>query len=138
MKDPVEQVAEQQQRNVAVDAYRGFVMLLMMAEVLHFSGAAAAYPNSMFWNFLGTAQTHVEWTGMDLHDVIQPSFTFLVGVSLPYSLRSRRRKGETFSHMLLHTLWRSVLLIFLGIFLRSTQSPMTNFTFEDTLTRSHF
>jgi predicted acyltransferase len=135
MKDPVEQVAEQQQRNVAVDAYRGFVMLLMMAEVLHFSGAAAAYPNSMFWNFLGTAQTHVEWTGMDLHDVIQPSFTFLVGVSLPYSLRSRRRKGETFSHMLLHTLWRSVLLIFLGIFLRSTQSPMTNFTFEDTLTQ---
>ena len=135
MKDPVEQVAEQQQRNVAVDAYRGFVMLLMMAEVLHFSKAAAAYPNSMFWNFLGTAQPHVEWTGMDLHDVIQPSFTFLVGVSLPYSLRSRRRKGETFSHMLLHTLWRSVLLIFLGIFLRSTQSPMTNFTFEDTLTQ---
>ncbi len=135
MKDPVELVAEQQQRNVAVDAYRGFVMLLMMAEVLNFPRAAAAFPNSMFWNFLGTAQTHVEWTGMDLHDVIQPSFTFLVGVSLPYSLRSRRRKGESFNHMLLHTLWRSVLLIFLGIFLRSTHSPMTNFTFEDTLTQ---
>ena len=135
MKDPVELVAEQQQRNVAVDAYRGFVMLLMMAEVLNFPRAAAAFPNSMFWDFLGTAQTHVEWTGMDLHDVIQPSFTFLVGVSLPYSLRSRRRKGESFNHMLLHTLWRSVLLIFLGIFLRSTHSPMTNFTFEDTLTQ---
>ncbi len=135
MKDPVEIVAEQQQRNVAVDAYRGFVMLLMMGEVLRFSHAAAAYPNSSFWNFLGTAQTHVEWTGMDLHDVIQPSFTFLVGVALPYSLRSRRRKGESFNHMLLHTIWRSVLLIFLGIFLRSTHSPMTNFTFEDTLTQ---
>ena len=44
MKDPVELVAEQQQRNVAVDAYRGFVMLLMMAEVLNFPRAAAAYP----------------------------------------------------------------------------------------------
>ncbi len=135
MQDPVEKVAEQQQRNVAVDAYRGFVMLLMMGEVLRFSHAAAAYPNSVFWNFLGTAQTHVEWTGMDLHDVIQPSFTFLVGVSLPYSLRSRRRKGESFNHMLLHTIWRSILLVFLGIFLRSTHSPMTNFTFEDTLTQ---
>jgi heparan-alpha-glucosaminide N-acetyltransferase len=31
--------------------------------------------------------------------------------------------------------WRSLILIALGIFLRSTQSPLTNFTFEDTLTQ---
>jgi predicted acyltransferase len=37
--------------------------------------------------------------------------------------------------MLAHTIWRSFILIALGIFLRSTYSPMTNFTFEDTLTQ---
>jgi len=128
-------VSGPQQRNVAVDAYRGFVMLLMMAEVLRFSEVARSFPHSLLWRILSYNQSHVEWTGMSLHDTIQPSFTFLVGVALPYSLRSRQRKGETFQHMVGHTLWRSFLLIVLGIFLRSTHSTSTNFTFEDTLTQ---
>jgi heparan-alpha-glucosaminide N-acetyltransferase len=128
-------VSGPQQRNVAVDAYRGFVMLLMMAEVLRFSEVARSFPHSLLWHILSYNQSHVEWVGMSLHDTIQPSFTFLVGVALPYSLRSRQRKGETFQHMVGHTLWRSFLLIALGIFLRSTHSTSTNFTFEDTLTQ---
>lgn len=133
--DAVEKVAAQQERNIAVDAYRGFVMLLMMAEVLQFYRISLRFPNNPFLHFLGYQQSHVPWTGMSLHDTIQPGFTFLVGVSLPYSIRSRRRKGQSFRHMLFHTLWRSLLLVALGIFLRSTGSPMTNFTFEDTLTQ---
>src|SRR3954453_8802578 len=81
-------------RNVAVDAYRGFVMLLMMGEILRFSQVAAAYPGSLFWRILAFNQSHTEWAGCSLHDLIQPSFTFLVGVALPYSLASRQRKGE--------------------------------------------
>lgn len=128
-------VSTSQQRNVAVDAYRGFVMLLMMGEVLRFADVRQSFPNSFFWHVLAYNQTHVEWTGMSLHDMIQPSFTFLVGVALPYSLRSRQRKGQTFRRMLGHTIWRSFLLVVLGIFLRSTHSTSTNFTFEDTLTQ---
>ena len=67
--------------------------------------------------------------------MIQPSFSFLVGVALPYSIASRMAKGGTFGRMFAHALWRSFLLIALGIFLRSTHSPQTNFTFEDTLTQ---
>ena len=122
-------------RNIAVDAYRGLVMLLMMGEVLSFAEVAKAYPNSLFWHILAYNQTHVEWAGMGLHDMIQPSFTFLVGVALPYSIASRVRKGESFQQQFAHTLWRSLVLVGLGIFLRSTQSPQTNFTFEDTLTQ---
>lgn len=124
-----------QQRNVAVDAYRGLVMLLMMGEVMQFANVAKSFPNSTFWHVLAYNQSHVEWTGMSLHDTIQPSFTFLVGVAMPYSLRSRQKRGATFQSMLGHTLWRSLLLIALGFFLRSMHSPMTNFTFEDTLTQ---
>jgi len=135
MSGLTERVEQLTQRNLAVDAYRGLVMLLMMGEALRLGQIARCFPANPIWQFLGYNQTHVEWAGMSLHDTIQPGFTFLVGVALPYSLLSRRRKGESFRRMLLHTLWRSLLLVALGIFLRSTHSPMTNFTFEDTLTQ---
>ncbi len=135
MSDQSASTAALLQRNVAVDAYRGLVMLLMMGEVLNFALVARSFPNSTFWQILSFNQSHVEWTGMGLHDMIQPSFTFLVGVALPYSLRSRLRKGETFNRMVGHTIWRSFLLVALGIFLRSIHSDITNFTFEDTLTQ---
>jgi len=47
-------------RNAAVDAYRGFVMFLMMAEVLRLSRVAATFPGNPFWRFLAFNQTHVE------------------------------------------------------------------------------
>ena len=36
----------------SVDAYRGFVMFLMMAEVLEFGHISKALPDSSFWAFL--------------------------------------------------------------------------------------
>ena len=122
-------------RNVAVDAYRGLVMLLMMAEVLELSRVSQALPGSGLWRFLALCQTHVDWVGCSLHDTIQPGFSFLVGIALPYSIASRLAKGSTFGKMFAHALWRSFLLIALGIFLRSLHSPKTYFTFEDTLTQ---
>jgi heparan-alpha-glucosaminide N-acetyltransferase len=122
-------------RNVAVDAYRGFVMLLMMAEVLGFSEVAQSFPQSSFWKFLSYNQSHVPWAGCSLHDTIQPSFSFLVGVALPYSIASRMAKGKTFGNQLAHAAWRALVLIGLGIFLRSMHQPQTYFTFEDTLTQ---
>ena len=122
-------------RNVAVDAYRGIVMLLMMAEVLQLARVAALHPGNPFWAFLAYNQTHVDWTGCSLHDTIQPGFSFLVGVALPYSIASRLAKGATFRAMFGHALWRSLVLVALGIFLRSMHSTQTYFTFEDTLTQ---
>ncbi len=127
--------ASAQRRNVAVDAYRGFVMLLMMAEVLRFSEVARSFPGNWFWQFLSFNQSHVEWAGCSLHDTIQPGFSFLVGVALPYSIASRVAKGKSFGNQLGHAIWRSLILILLGFFLRSLGQPQTYFTFEDTLTQ---
>ncbi len=110
-------------------------MLLMMAEVLEFSRVSAAFPTSWFWQFLAYNQTHVQWAGCSLHDTIQPGFSFLVGVALPYSIASRLAKGGTFGKLFVHALWRSLALILLGIFLRSMDRSQTYFTFEDTLTQ---
>jgi heparan-alpha-glucosaminide N-acetyltransferase len=119
----------------SVDAYRGFVMFLMMAEVLRLRKISKLLPDSETWQFLALQQTHVEWRGCSLHDLIQPSFSFLVGVALPFSIASRRIRGQAGWVSTLHATWRAVVLIFLGIFLRSIGQSQTNFTFEDTLTQ---
>lgn len=122
-------------RLISADVYRGFVMLLMMAEVLHFQKVSEAIPESGFWAFLAHHQDHVEWIGCSLHDLIQPSFSFLVGVVLPYSIFNRKSQGENFGKLIAHAAWRSFILIALGIFLRSQSKSMTYFTFEDTLSQ---
>jgi predicted acyltransferase len=122
-------------RVASVDVYRGFVMLLMMGEVLSFSSVSKALPGNAFWDFMHMQQSHVEWTWLVLHDMIQPSFTFLVGVILPYSIASRKNKGATVGSLMSHTIKRSFILIFLGVFLRSMYSTQSNFTFEDTLSQ---
>ena len=120
----------------SIDAYRGFVMFLMMAEVLQIGRVARAFPQSGFWQLLAHHTDHVEWFGCALHDLIQPTFSFLVGAALPYSIASRRAKGQTTLVMTGHAIWRSLVLIFLGIFLRSTGNrPYLNFVFDDTLTQ---
>src|SRR5262245_20856137 len=65
-------------RLASVDVYRGFVMLLLLAEVLHFCGVSDALPYSKTWSFLCYEQSHVPWVGAALHDLGQPSFYFLV------------------------------------------------------------
>lgn len=122
-------------RLTSIDAYRGFVMLLMMAEVLNLASMAKAFPASAFWKFLAFHQDHVEWRGCSLHDLIQPSFTFLVGVALPFSLANRLARGQSQTRMMLHAGLRAWILILLGIFLRSVGKSQTNFTFDDTLTQ---
>jgi predicted acyltransferase len=122
-------------RVMSVDAYRGLVMFLMMAEVVRMHDLAQLFPNSELCRLLAYHQTHVHWRGCSLHDLIQPSFSFLVGVALPFSLASRQRRGQSLTISIAHAAWRSLALVFLGVFLRSVGRPTTNFTFEDTLSQ---
>jgi predicted acyltransferase len=122
-------------RVLSIDAFRGFVMSLMVAEVLHLPAMIRAFPDSAFWQFIAFHTSHVEWQGGSLHDLIQPGFSFLVGAALPFSIAARRAKGQSFGTMLLHAGWRALVLVMLGIFLRSLNRAQTNFTFEDTLTQ---
>jgi predicted acyltransferase len=130
-----ERKAEGITRLISLDAFRGMVMLLMLGEVMRLPVVASAFPHSVFWRVIGFNTEHVDWQGCSLHDLIQPAFSFLVGAALPFSIASRKIKGQTFGPMLGHAIRRALLLIFLGIFLRSLRSPQTYFTFEDTLTQ---
>jgi heparan-alpha-glucosaminide N-acetyltransferase len=122
-------------RVVALDAFRGLVMVLMLAEALHLPAVARNFPDNALWRFIAFHTGHVPWEGGSLHDLIQPGFSFLVGAALPFSIAARRARGQSFGNMVAHAAWRALMLILLGIFLRSFGQRQTNFTFEDTLTQ---
>src|SRR5437764_3263041 len=109
-----------------------------MAELLRVGRVANALPDSSRWQFLAHHQSHVEWAGCSLHDLIQPSFSFLVGAALPFSLAARAARGQDTARMVFHAAWRALVLVLLGVFLRSVGKPRTNFTFEDTLSQIGF
>ena len=119
----------------SIDAYRGFVMFLMMGEVLNFCRVAEKLESPGFWAILCQHQSHVDWTGCVLHDLIQPSFSFLVGVALPFSVASRRARGQGWGALAGHAFFRAIGLTLLGVWLRSTHSTQTRWTFEDTLSQ---
>lgn len=134
IKDPA-QKAETTARLVSLDALRGTFMLLMLNEATRLPLVARSFPHSAIWAFIAFNTDHVPWQGCSLHDLIQPGFSFLVGAAMPFSIASRKAKGQGFRELIGHAMWRAFLLIILGIFLRSIHRTQTYFTFEDTLTQ---
>ena len=119
----------------SIDAFRGFVMLLMMTEALDIPEIAKSLSGSGFWTFLNHQLSHSSWIGCSLFDLIQPGFSFLVGVALPYSLARRATVGQPQWQRTLHAFGRALVLICLGVFLRSLDQPQTFWTFKDTLSQ---
>jgi heparan-alpha-glucosaminide N-acetyltransferase len=122
-------------RLVSLDVFRGVTMLFMASEILHIPRVARQFPSSGVARFLADMLDHRAWVGCVPWDLIQPAFMFMVGVALPFSIASRRARGQTFGRMLVHSIARAVILIALGIFLRSQSRAQTYFTFEDVLTQ---
>lgn len=116
-------------RLVSLDAYRGFVMLLMISAGLGIPKMAPGFKESAVWQALAYQTDHAAWRGCTLWDLIQPSFMFIVGVAVPYSVASRRAREARFGRLFGQALWRALALVALGLFLASTGRQTTNFSF---------
>ncbi len=121
-------------RLVSLDAYRGFIMLVMASEGLGFSEVARKFPESQTWQTLGYHFSHVRWLGCAFWDLIQPSFMFMVGVAMAYSYAARKAQGQSYARMFAHAVYRSIVLVLLGVFLRSG-GKQTNWTFMDVVSQ---
>lgn len=127
-----------QDRLLSLDMYRGLVLALILLEAANYGWQhtiADAFPDSGLARFVGNQASHVIWTGCSLWDLIQPSFMFLVGVAMAFSCAKRSRLGQSYGAMLLHAAGRALILIFLGVFLRSNGESHTQWTFEDVITQ---
>jgi heparan-alpha-glucosaminide N-acetyltransferase len=130
-----------EQRLLSLDAYRGLIMIALAFNGFGLARTAANHlaqnPESTFWRQVQFQFSHVEWQGCAFWDLIQPSFMFMVGVSMAYSYVKRQARGDAYAALLAHALWRSVILVLLGVFLSSTGSDTTrtNWVFMNVLSQ---
>ncbi len=105
-------------RLASLDAYRGFIMLLLISHGFGFA-ALVAYPK-LAW--LAGQVDHAAWTGCTFWDLIQPAFTFMVGMAMPFSIGRRRAEGASSWEIFRHVVWRAFVLILLSNILSNFDS----------------
>lgn len=123
------------QRLVSLDAFRGFIMLLMASSGFGLVEVARQNPDSWGWQQVAFQLSHVEWMGCALWDLIQPAFMFMVGLAVPLSLLRRRQQEEQgFMKLSLHAFLRAAALVLLGVLLSTRASDgQTNWIFPNVL-----
>lgn len=130
---PVPAAPPAPERLISLDAFRGFIMLLMASGGLGLAAISKTHPDSPIWRFIGYHTEHVAWTGCAFWDLIQPAFMFMVGVALPWSIANRQARGATFPNMFGHAILRAIILVVLSIFLQSAFQKRTDWTFPNVL-----
>ena len=96
------------QRVTTIDILRALTMVLMI-----FVNDLWSLTNIPAW--LGHVDQGVD--GIGLADVVFPAFLFIVGLSIPYAMENRKRKGDGDLQLLKHLLWRTLALLVMGVFL---------------------
>jgi predicted acyltransferase len=126
-----------QARLHSLDAYRGLIMISLAFNGFGLAASAAnmlkTQPDSTFWAGVQYQFSHTEWVGCSYWDMIQPSFMFMVGVSMAYSYAKRQSLGDSYGAMFAHAVSRAVILVLLSIVLMSTRSQHTNWGFTNVL-----
>jgi predicted acyltransferase len=94
-------------RIVSVDALRGLIVFTMIF-VNDLAGAPHEIVPAWMRHFAGKS-------GMTFVDLVFPGFLFVVGMSIPFALGSRLRRGDSLAKTLLHVLIRTLSLLVVGI-----------------------
>ncbi|MEJ7595027.1 MAG: hypothetical protein WKF77_26170 [Planctomycetaceae bacterium] len=134
-------------RLVSLDAFRGFIMMMLAATGFGIAGFAAIDDSSAVWQ----VHNHESWKKLAWHfehpawrsafdyykvsfwDLIQPAFMFMVGVAMPFSYARRSHHDHSFLRRALHSLMRSVALMLIGVFLQSRGKEHTTWEFPNVL-----
>jgi predicted acyltransferase len=104
------QLRPESKRCLALDAFRGFIMLILASRGFGFSGLQ----DDPVWGHVAHWFDHVPWEGGVFWDMIQPAFMFMVGVAMPFALARRSELGASERDNFRHVLARSFRLIVLS------------------------
>lgn len=97
----------------SIDIFRALTMLLMI-----FVNDLWTLNDIPGW----LEHTRAEEDGMGLADVVFPAFLFIVGLSIPFAVRTRINKGDGVFKVLIHIVRRSLALIIMGFFMVNQDS----------------
>jgi heparan-alpha-glucosaminide N-acetyltransferase len=125
--------ASRAERILSIDALRGLVMFTMIY-VNDIAGAGEKVPDWMV-HFSDRHKDGV--SGMTFVDLVFPAFLFIVGMSIPFALGSRLKKGEAWWKILGHVLIRAASLLMLGILMVNGESGPSKEKMGWTPTRWH-
>ena len=101
------------ERLVSLDALRGFDMFWIIGGTAILMGLGKVIHRRFSDKFLEQFD-HVPWQGLHFYDMIWPLFMFIMGAAIPLSMAKRRAKGENDRTLLLHAVWRAILMFCLG------------------------
>lgn len=124
------------QRLVSLDAFRGFIMLILAAN--GFGLHQLAKSQNRVFAAVANQFDHVPWTGVVFWDLIQPSFMFMVGVAMPFAFRNRRKRGDTSADIFKHVAWRALLLILWSQIIMSISANRLHFQLINVLSQIGF
>jgi predicted acyltransferase len=136
-------------RLVSLDAFRGFIMIVLGAagfglyQLSQLPADAPAWNKISYewawpleFNFEHSAwQSDFDMSVVSFWDLLQPAFMFMVGVAMPFSYDRRKRLGQGPVLRTFHALIRAVVLVLLGVFLSSSGASQTNWTFVNVLSQ---
>lgn len=94
-------------RIASIDIFRALTMLLMLW-VNDFAGMTGI-PH---WLCHAAADEDM----MGFSDLVFPAFLFCVGLSLPYAIEGRLKKGQSIPDIILHIFLRTLALVVMGLF----------------------
>jgi len=95
----------------SLDVFRGLTMLLLIS---HGFGIHEGLKDTPSLGWFRYQFEHVPWVGCSLWDLIQPAFTFIVGVAMALSLHRRLQHGDTRAALAKHVIARAAILIVLS------------------------
>lgn len=112
------------QRYLALDAYRGFIMVVLASGGFGLAALAKRDPA-----FTGIADQfeHMYWQWIAFWDLIQPAFMFMVGVAMPFALARRMEQGANRRQLFWHVAVRSFRLILMSQILMSISRGKLHF-----------
>ena len=101
-------------RITSIDAARGFVMLTMIFvnDLAGVSDKIVPWWMKHYSDMQPEPKIH---DGLTFVDLVFPGFLFLVGMSIPFALGGRLKKGEPWYNILGHVIIRTASLLLLGI-----------------------
>lgn len=94
-------------RVASIDAMRALTMMLML-----FVNDIPSLKGVPHWLFHAAADEDM----LGFSDTIFPAFLFCVGMSVPFAIDNRLKRGDSQFSVLGHILWRGLALIVMGLF----------------------
>lgn len=147
-------------RLVSLDAFRGFIMVMLAANGFGLYQLSRTDAGSDLWkvfdhetferfafhfehppwqsNFVPgqmdatVGNAWMKWK-VSFWDLIQPAFMMMVGMAMPFSYARRESTGQSAIKRTLHALIRALVLVLLAVFLYSKGQTGTNWIFTNVL-----